>query len=97
MHRLSKEKEMLNLMCQLSNGGGSGIRFLIWSWRKHVIRICYSYLLSANDDLETKPDFGDRMDIKGRFNAKLGECFQFDPNGCLPRIGFRSKKFWCIT
>jgi hypothetical protein len=37
-------------------------------------------LLSVSNDLSgAKPDFGDRIDAKARFNANLGNVFQFDP------------------
>ena len=38
-----------------------------------------SYLLStSSDDLGNKPEFGDRIDAKFRFNANLGNVFQLD-------------------
>jgi hypothetical protein len=39
-----------------------------------------SYLLSASsDDLGNKPEFGDRIDAKFRFNANLGNVLKLDP------------------
>jgi len=39
-----------------------------------------SYLLSvSSDNLGNKPEFGDRIDAKFRFNANLGNVFQLDP------------------
>lgn len=43
------------------------------------IGITASYLLSVSkDDLGNKPDFGDRADVKVRFNANLGNVFNVD-------------------
>jgi hypothetical protein len=70
--------------------GGSGIRVSA-DLRKHVIWVCYSYLLSvSNDDLGNKPEFDDRIDAKVRFNANLGNVFQLDENGYLSWIEFGS-------
>jgi len=37
-----------------------------------------SYLLSAKEILGEKPEFGDRIDAKVRFNANLGNVFKLD-------------------
>ncbi|WP_309642265.1 DUF6646 family protein [Flavobacterium sp.] len=37
-----------------------------------------TYLLSTVEILGEKPDFGDRFDLKARFNANLGNVFQLD-------------------
>lgn len=38
-----------------------------------------SYLLSVSENsLGNKPDFGDRVDVKARFNANLGNVFNID-------------------
>ncbi|MGC4040826.1 MAG: hypothetical protein QM710_08625 [Flavobacterium sp.] len=37
-----------------------------------------SYLLSVEKPGGVKPDFGDRADVKARFNAHLGEVFKLD-------------------
>ncbi|MEY2868946.1 MAG: hypothetical protein RIR01_1413 [Bacteroidota bacterium] len=43
------------------------------------IGITASYLLSVSKDgLGNKPDFGDRADVKVRFNANLGNVFNVD-------------------
>lgn len=43
------------------------------------IGIAASYLLSVSKDgLGNKPDFGDRADVKVRFNANLGNVFNVD-------------------
>jgi hypothetical protein len=72
--------------------GGSGIRVSAdWTWRKHVIWVCYSYLLSvSNDDLGNKPEFDDRIDAKVRFNANLEMYFNSTKNGYLSWIEFGS-------
>lgn len=62
--------------------GGSGIRVSsdFGLGENMSFGFAASYLLSvSNDDLGNKPDFGDRVDIKGRFNANLGNVFKLDP------------------
>lgn len=40
-----------------------------------------NYLLSVNaDEFGNNPDFGDRFDLKARFNANLGNVLQMEPN-----------------
>jgi hypothetical protein len=40
-----------------------------------------NYLLSVNKDaLGNLPEFGDRIDLKARFNANLGSVLQMEPN-----------------
>jgi outer membrane protein G len=40
-----------------------------------------NYLLSVNTDaLGNNPDFGDRVDVKARFNANLGNVLKLEPN-----------------
>lgn len=38
-----------------------------------------SYLLSVQEILGVKPEFGDRIDVKARFNANLGNVLKLDP------------------
>lgn len=61
--------------------GGSGIRLStdFGIGENMSYGFVASYLLSANsDNLGTKPKFGDRFDIKARFNANLGNVFPLD-------------------
>lgn len=40
-----------------------------------------NYLLSVNENaIGDKPDFKDRVDVKARFNANLGNVLKFSPN-----------------
>jgi hypothetical protein len=58
--------------------GGSGIRLSTdFGLGENIsIGVVTSYLLSVSrDDLGNKPDFGDRADVKVRFNANLGNVF----------------------
>ncbi|MBB1192847.1 hypothetical protein DNC80_04095 [Flavobacterium sp. SOK18b] len=62
--------------------GGSGIRVAtdFGLGENMSFGIASSYLLSvSNDALGSKPEFGDRIDVKGRFNANLGNVFELDP------------------
>lgn len=62
--------------------GGSGIRVSsdFGLGENMSFGFVTSYLLSvSNDALENKPDFGDRVDVKARFNANLGNVFKLDP------------------
>lgn len=62
-------------------GGGSGIRISadFGLGENMSYGFATSYLLSvSNDDLGNKPEFDDRIDAKLRFNANLGNVFQFD-------------------
>ncbi|SHF97922.1 hypothetical protein SAMN05444396_103226 [Flavobacterium segetis] len=62
--------------------GGSGIRVSsdFGLGENMSFGFITSYLLSVSkDDLGKTPDFGDRIDVKGRFNANLGNVFQLDP------------------
>ncbi len=62
--------------------GGSGIRVSsdFGVGENMSFGFVTSYLLSVSNDLSgAKPDFGDRIDAKARFNANLGNVFQFDP------------------
>lgn len=38
-----------------------------------------NYLLSVQDNLIIKPEFGDRFDVKARFNANLGNVLKLNP------------------
>ena len=38
-----------------------------------------SYLLSVEEVLGVKPEFGDRIDVKARFNANIGNVIKLDP------------------
>ena len=61
--------------------GGSGIRLSNdYGLGENIsIGVVGSYLLSVSkDELENKPDFSDRVDIKARFNANLGNVFNID-------------------
>jgi hypothetical protein len=48
------------------------------------VKICpglTNYLLSVNEDaLGNIPDFGQRVDLKARFNANLGNVLKLEPN-----------------
>lgn len=60
---------------------GSGIRLSTDFGLGENISVGFltSYLLSVSkDNLGNKPDFGDRTDIKVRFNANLGNVFNVD-------------------
>ena len=62
--------------------GGSGIRVSsdFGLGENMSFGFVASYLLSVSqDNLNNKPDFGDRVDVKGRFNANLGNVFKLDP------------------
>ena len=62
--------------------GGSGIRVSsdFGLGENMSFGFVTSYLLSVSkDDLGNKPDFGDRVDVKARFNANLGNVFKLDP------------------
>ncbi|GEC71598.1 hypothetical protein SAMN05443543_102219 [Flavobacterium flevense] len=61
--------------------GGSGIRLSSdFGLGENIsVGVLSSYLLSVSkDDLGNKPDFGDRIDLKARFNANLGNVFNID-------------------
>lgn len=61
--------------------GGSGIRLSNdYGLGENIsIGVVGSYLLSVSrDELDNKPDFGDRVDIKARFNANLGNVINID-------------------
>jgi hypothetical protein len=61
--------------------GGSGIRLSNdYGLGENIsIGVVGSYLLSVSkDELDNKPDFSDRVDIKARFNANLGNVFNID-------------------
>lgn len=61
--------------------GGSGIRLStdFGLGDNMSVGLLTSYLLSVNrDGLGNKPDFGDRIDLKARFNANLGNVFNID-------------------
>ena len=61
--------------------GGSGIRVAtdFGLGENMSFGFATSYLLSvSNDALGNKPEFGDRIDVKARFNANLGNVFQLD-------------------
>ncbi|KDN55234.1 DUF6646 family protein [Flavobacterium seoulense] len=60
---------------------GSGIRFTSdFGMGENIsFGILASYLLSVDKDgLGNKPDFEDRIDVKARFNANLGNVFNID-------------------
>jgi len=62
--------------------GGSGIRVSsdFGLGENMSFGFVTSYLLAVSKDaLGNTPDFGDRIDVKGRFNANLGNVFQLDP------------------
>lgn len=61
--------------------GGSGIRLSNdYGLGENIsIGIVGSYLLTVEkDELDNKPDFGDRVDIKARFNANLANVFNIE-------------------
>ena len=61
--------------------GGSGIRLSNdYGLGENIsIGVVGSYLLSVSrDELDNKPDFEDRVDVKARFNANLGNVFNID-------------------
>lgn len=61
--------------------GGSGIRLSNdYGLGENIsLGVVTSYLLSVSENnLGEKPDFGDRIDIKARFNANLGNVFNID-------------------
>ena len=61
--------------------GGSGIRVAtdFGLGENMSFGFAASYLLSVSkDNLGNKPDFGDRIDVRGRFNANLGNVFELD-------------------
>lgn len=61
--------------------GGSGIRLSNdYGLGENIsIGVVGSYLLSVSkDELGNKPDFEDRIDVKARFNANLGNVFNID-------------------
>ncbi|MEN9909377.1 MAG: hypothetical protein RLZZ540_2526 [Bacteroidota bacterium] len=61
--------------------GGSGIRLSNdYGLGENIsIGVVGSYLLSVSrDELDNKPDFGDRVDVKARFNANLGNVINID-------------------
>ncbi|MFA9188873.1 DUF6646 family protein [Flavobacterium sp. FBOR7N2.3] len=61
--------------------GGSGIRISNdYGLGENIsMGILTSYLLTVSEDeLGNKPDFGDRIDLKARFNANLGNVFDFN-------------------
>lgn len=60
---------------------GSGIRLSTdFGLGENIsVGVLSSYLLSVSrDELDNKPDFGDRIDVKARFNANLGNVFKID-------------------
>lgn len=65
----------------IQNGGsGIGISSDFGLGENMSYGFAASYLLSASsDDLENKPEFGDRIDAKFRFNANLGNVLKLDP------------------
>jgi hypothetical protein len=75
-----KEDIKFDIAANLQNGG-SGIRLSNdYGLGENIsIGIVGSYLLSVSrDELDNKPDFGDRVDIKARFNANLGNVINID-------------------
>ncbi|HTG66876.1 MAG TPA: DUF6646 family protein [Flavobacterium sp.] len=61
--------------------GGSGIRLSNdYGLGENIsIGVVGSYLLTVEkDELDNKPDFGDRVDIKARFNANLANVFNIE-------------------
>ncbi|MBA0883368.1 DUF6646 family protein [Flavobacterium undicola] len=75
-----KEDIKFDIAANLQNGG-SGIRLSNdYGLGENIsIGIVGSYLLSVSrDKLDNKPDFGDRVDVKARFNANLGNVINID-------------------
>ncbi|WP_299777524.1 DUF6646 family protein [uncultured Formosa sp.] len=50
-----------------------------------------TYVLGVNDDLDA--DFGDRFDIKARFNANLSSVIGMDELDVYPGLSFSTKNF----
>lgn len=68
-----------NLGANIQNGGtgiGASSDFGIGENMSYGFAV--SYLLSVDSDVLNKPEFGDRIDAKFRFNANLGNVFQLD-------------------
>ncbi len=54
--------------------------------------IASTYVLSVNDKID--PDFKDRIDVRGRFNANIGNVLNIDDNFDLyPGLSFGLKNF----
>jgi hypothetical protein len=48
---------------------------------ENILGLTANYLLSVNEDaLGNIPDFGQRVDLKARFNANLGNVLKLEPN-----------------
>jgi hypothetical protein len=64
----------------IQNGGsGIGISSDFGLGENMSYGFAASYLLSASSDDLGKPEFGDRIDAKFRFNANLGNVLKLDP------------------
>lgn len=77
--------------------GGSGIRLStdFGLGENMSFGFVTSYLISvATNDLNEKPDFGDRFDAKVRFNANLGSVIDLGSNvGLYPGLDLSLKNF----
>ena len=69
-----------NLGANIQNGGtGIGVSSDFGIGENMSYGFASSYLLSVDTDaLGNKPEFGDRFDLKFRFNANMGNVFQLD-------------------
>ena len=74
------------------NGSGINVSYDYGIGENISIGISSSYLLGVKEYID--PDFGDRFDLKGRFNANIGNVLNIDDNFDLyPGLNFSLKNF----
>jgi len=60
------------------NGTGLNLSYDFGVGENISLGLSSTYLLGVNEDID--PNFGDRIDLKARFNANLGNVINVDPN-----------------
>lgn len=74
------------------HGSGINISFDHGIGENISLGVSSSYLLGVKDYIN--PDFGDRFDLKGRFNANIGNVLNIDDNfDVYPGLNFSLKNF----
>ncbi len=74
------------------DGSGINVTYDIGVGENISLGISSSYLLGVSDELDA--DFGDKFDIKARFNANLGNVFQLGDNvDIYPGLDLSLKNF----
>jgi hypothetical protein len=74
------------------NGSGLNLSYDFGVGPNMSFGVSSTYLLGVDDSLNA--DFGDRFDVKGRFNAHLGNVINMDENfDIYPGLNFSLKNF----